>query len=523
MLSPAQRLAAFAFLVLILFGLTTGIYLVLNPEVKEPLREPAAHGTSPGETQVSPPKLLPGPPPDLVLLLSGEMHGYLQPCGCARPQLGGMERRYELLKELHAKGWPVSAIDLGDLAPHQATDQGRMKFETALQALRLMDYAGVGIGHAELTLPLEQALGVAINYQPPALLAANLNDKEERFPEMFKRWTIDQPKVAGKESGFKIGYVGVVGEKVAAQVAKKDASLQFDPAGPAIAAALKEIEPQKPDLLVLLYQGPLAEAKKVAADQPAFRLVLTLDVSDEPSAFPEKVGDTRFISLGHKGKYVGLLGVYRKGSGLNFEYQLQELGPYFELPRDKTNPVREAMRDYVVRVHSSNLLERWPKGSHPVQVEQPEAKYVGATACKDCHKSAWAVCSNSPHAHAYESLVKKGEPVATRERKGQPTLLVGRQSDPECVRCHTTGFDYKSGFVDEKKTPHLLGNQCENCHGPASLHVADPKNPNFSKPLHLTIGSEKVEYQVCRRCHDGDNDPNFKLELYWPKIRHGKD
>src|SRR5436189_33210 len=35
--------------------------------------------------------------PDLALVLSGEQHGYLLPCGCSRPQYGGLERRYNLM------------------------------------------------------------------------------------------------------------------------------------------------------------------------------------------------------------------------------------------------------------------------------------------------------------------------------------------------------------------------------------------------------------------------------------------
>lgn len=522
MLSPLQRLAAFAGVVLVLLVLSAGGYLILNSKVHERLHEPtsSSKSTSGNDPAPQPPKLLEGPPPALVLMVSGEMHGYLQPCGCARPQLGGLERRYELLQQLRAKGWPVSSIDLGDLAPEQATTQGRMKFETALQTLKLMDYAAVVLGGTELIMPLDQALGVAINYQPPAMLAANLNDKEERYPEMFKRSMISQPQ----GSSLKVGYVGIVGESVAVDAMKKDAALKFDPIAPAIEAALKELTPQKPDLFVLLFQGQRSEARKIAASFPAFRLVLTLDVSDEPSAVPEPIGNTWLISLGHKGKYVGLVGVYPQPEGkpLDLKYQLVALSPYFEPPKDKTNPAREMMRDYVLRVHNSNLLASWPKSSHPIQLEQPEAKYVGAVACKDCHKSAYGMWSASPHAHAYKALIEKGEPVATRERKGQSTLLIGRQFDPDCVRCHTTGFDYKTGYVNEETTPHLLGNQCENCHGPASLHVGDPKNVKFSKPLHLDIG-QHVELKLCRHCHDGDNDPKFNFELYWPKIKHGKD
>src|SRR5438876_994722 len=36
--------------------------------------------------------------PSVVILLSGETHGYLQPCGCSDPQYGGLTRRYNLVE-----------------------------------------------------------------------------------------------------------------------------------------------------------------------------------------------------------------------------------------------------------------------------------------------------------------------------------------------------------------------------------------------------------------------------------------
>src|SRR5208282_4425390 len=57
------------------------------------------------------------PKPDVAIVLSGELHGYLQPCGCSEPQKGGLARRYNLLQALTKdRGWPVVAADLGDLA-----------------------------------------------------------------------------------------------------------------------------------------------------------------------------------------------------------------------------------------------------------------------------------------------------------------------------------------------------------------------------------------------------------------------
>lgn len=527
MLSPLQRLAALGGLVGVLVGVVFGGYLVVarnDSGLQERSVGSKTRKRTAETTPVPPPKILEGPAPDLVLMLSGEMHGYLQPCGCARPQLGGLERRYELWKQLRDKGWAVSSADLGELAPKPASEQGRMKFETALASLRLMQYAAVGLGSAELTLPLDQALGIALNYQPPYLLAANLQDADGQFPEMFRAWVVDQPR---KPDGLKVAYIALIGNEVGKTVADQVQGVKVLPTSEVLPTVLQQVSAERPDLHVLLYVGPRDEARDLVRQFPQFQVVITLDISDEPSAIAQQHDGAWFVSLGHKGKYVGLMGVYRKPDPVSevrfdFRYQLVSLSPHFELPADQTNPVREEMRNYVLRVYNAEFLSRYPKTSHPIQLEQPEARYVGAEACKDCHKKAYLTWTQSKHAKAYENLVKYGEPIARRERKGEPPQLIGRQFDPDCVRCHATGFEYKTGFVSETATPHLLGNQCENCHGPASLHVADPKNPDFYRPLRLAIGKQ-VELQICRKCHDGDNDPHFNLELYWPQVRHAKD
>src|SRR5262245_57275538 len=50
--------------------------------------------------------------PDVVLVLSGQTYGYLSPCGCSRPQKGGLERRANLMAKLREKGWAVVGLDL---------------------------------------------------------------------------------------------------------------------------------------------------------------------------------------------------------------------------------------------------------------------------------------------------------------------------------------------------------------------------------------------------------------------------
>jgi hypothetical protein len=557
MASSAQRLLLALGLLATLAGVSFGIHYAFQFNGRRADKQPPADNATARGKLPRPDPLLTlfrdGPTPDLVLMLSGPMYSYLQPCGCARPQTGGLERRYELLRRLRARGWAISAADLGDLAAKQMNEQARTKYETALQILQQMDYAAVGLGLTELGMPLEHALALAQNWQPPAIVAANLDDKENRFPEMFRGWTLHEPRrhhdeaaalgrllgvfagppfrtpasaAAAPLSGrLRVAYVGLISDQVAAKAKARDATLAFQPVAQALPAVLEQVESRRPDVLVLLFQGLLEEARQIARQYPQFHVILAQDEYDTPTAAPKPEGKTLVIGLGseNKGKYVGLVGITRHPdqAGLDLRFRLLELSEQFELPDAETNPARELMKDYVLQVYQRDFLGKWPRGTHPVQLQFPEARYVGAEACKDCHKNAYAVWSSSRHSHAYEALIEHGKPVARRERKGAAPVLIGRQYDPECVTCHTTGFNFHGGFLDAQKTPHLRGNGCENCHGPASLHVASPKESKYYLPLRLRAG--QVEYDICRKCHDGDNDPHFNWDVYWPKIRHGRD
>ena len=48
--------------------------------------------------------------PDVAIILTGQTYGLLQPCGCSRPQKGGLERRAQFINTLKAKNWPVACV-----------------------------------------------------------------------------------------------------------------------------------------------------------------------------------------------------------------------------------------------------------------------------------------------------------------------------------------------------------------------------------------------------------------------------
>jgi hypothetical protein len=399
-------------------------------------------------------------------------------------------------------------------------------------------------------MQLNNVLDLAQNYQPPYVLAANLLDPEGQFPEMFRGWTIDDPRreedsvsLVGRVQPLcaaplsfpaavigtlpitgrpRVGYFGLIGDSVIDMAKQRNPTLKFASAREIFPEAVKPFLDAKPVLRVLLFQGTSEEAKQfLEANPKIFQIVLCRSDADVAPLLPIKdESGTWIIMVGHRGKDVGVV-AYRHGQPLR--YRLEELIEELELPDNKTNPTREVMKEYVWGVYRNNYLKDVPKIAHPLQLQDvmQNAEFVGSAKCIACHATAHATWSNSQHSHAWETLVKYGRPIAEVRQKDMSSKLIGRQFDPDCVSCHVTGFGYKGGFIDQEKTPHLFGNGCENCHGPASLHLTQPTSGQFSKPLHMDITAKETENK-CRKCHDLDNDPHFDMKK-WEKIKHGRE
>jgi hypothetical protein len=468
--------------------------------------------------------------PDVALLLSAQQHGYLQPCGCSYPQKGGLTRRYNFLQALRKEGWPVVAVDLGDISQRSGL-QATLKYTTSMKALTLMKYSAVSIGEHEMGMPLLNALGhYTLNNPEPPVLAANLlnKDKDQVFYDLVGSWRVvsakDQPSV---------GIIGVVGQTVQEKVKDPDAKFARLPA--LLPQTLREIRAKKPALLVLLYQGSVTEAKRLAKAIPNFDVIVCLSAEEEPPSIPETIGNTSIITLGHKGRYVGLVGAYRTGNAdkpFRLRYQLVPLEDEFETPRgqEKDHPVMKLMEDYAKEVKRNGFLAKAAQHqvAHSVQLSFPKAIYVGSEKCKKCHEEVYKTWKQSPHALAYQSLVEKAK---------NPSL---RQYDSECIGCHVTGWGYKGGYTDEVKTKHLVNNGCENCHGPGSEHIQfemsndanaqkmrDLMNPYRYDPKETAEARKRrINFidMACQKCHDIDNDVNWKIEKWWEKkIVHSAD
>jgi len=130
--------------------------------------------------------------------------------------------------------------------------------------------------------------------------------------------------------------------------------------------------------------------------------------------------------------------------------------------------------------------------------------HVGSDACRPCHQKEYEQWSHTPHAAAFATLLKQG-----------------RNTDPACQSCHTTGFGLRRGFGDALATASLTGVQCEVCHGPGEDHVNAP--PALKKETIYGITDQCsfcIIQGVCATCHDAKNDPDFDIEAALPKVKH---
>ena len=130
--------------------------------------------------------------PLVTLVLSGQMHGFNDPCGCSDPQYGGLPRRYNFIQSLKDKKWDVVGIDLGELPQLKGIHrQNLLKYELSIRALGLMNYRAVGIGRDEILSPLGEILAHVENDKKPypRPLSASLADTapKEKYHELNVR------------------------------------------------------------------------------------------------------------------------------------------------------------------------------------------------------------------------------------------------------------------------------------------------------------------------------------------------
>ena len=125
-------------------------------------------------------------------------------------------------------------------------------------------------------------------------------------------------------------------------------------------------------------------------------------------------------------------------------------------------------------------------------VSGPSAVYASSHACLECHPGTHADVMHTAHVSAFTNL---------------SFVMQGGQTNPSCLACHTAGYGVPTGFAETNRngvlsyTAGLAGVQCENCHGPAGRHAANPGDFTVRPRI-------EVAATLCGGCHTAQTVPS---------------
>ena len=474
-----------------------------NVEVTKPAETPTKRSTTDPLVDL----FVDWPKPKLLLVFTGFMNGYVEPCGCAGmdQMKGGLSRRHTFFKALEKKGWPMLPIDAGNLNKGFGS-QEELKFNIVIDnAYRMMKYGAVGIGNRELLFPSEVLILYSVDSPGNKQRYTSANVAIYEFnPEFTVPYRIFE------EGDMKVGVMSVVAPSLLKNVNNQD--IVHEEPVTMIKSLLPQFAGEKCDKRVLLVHGTTPEIEKIVKAVPGqFDYVVPGDTPAEPPFRPRWIGDSLVVDVGEKGKFAVAVGVY-DDPDKPFRYERIPLDARFE----NSEPVVALMQFYQNQLQQVGLEGLGIKPI-PDRRAAESGKFVGSKVCADCHEPSYSVWRKSKHATAWRSLVETSKPARTH--------------DPECIACHVVGWNpteflpYENGFMGEKETPHLLDVGCESCHGPGELHVKaeqgsdEAQQEKLRKAVRLPVEGN-VARKLCIQCHDGDNSPSFDFETYWPKIVH---
>lgn len=358
-------------------------------------------------------------------VFSGNDLGFIRPCGCSKPVLGGIARRGGMLALLRQDG-PLVPLSTGNLVAESGRQQ-RLKFESMLLAMSSMGYRALAPGAGEF--------GLGLSYLREAEALAG-------FPFVCLNVVCDGATVFARSVSLEDSWVvtGLVPQDLTGgEITVQDPVIALRE----FVATLSEQQD-----LVVLWNGSEAALAALAQALPEERRARTVFavscVGDAPR--PLDAAGSMAVAVGSKGRDLMLL---QPGATPFWRsIRLEE-----SVPLDpECAAILEGYRD---GVRAEDLLAAQPRTN--------SAAYSGGASCRECHEECHKALESSAHMHALATLER------TRDER-----------DPECVRCHVVGLEDTAGWTPQR--PELANVDCEACHGPSELHAQTQALTPVSKP-----------------------------------------
>lgn len=491
--------------------------------------------------------------PTLRILTLGGAAGAVEPCGCVKDMLGGVDHAAALVASSKKAAGSVLLLGAGSMffqdpqVEPEKQKQAELKAETMAASLRDIGLVAWAPGANDWALGVDafRRLAVQAGAHP---LALNLPPESgtqavtqivERAGLRIGLLGISVPRYRGGDVGFEVGQVAPSMSRGLQELDQNGAQLKVALLAAPRGEALRLVE-QSPGLDLAILGKPFDQGEANDATFEPMLLgktlvvqgqnhlqgvpVVDLFVQNDDHSFVDGSGLERAAARASLTRRIeqleARLGVWKQEGSTVSPARVQErerdlarlkqqLGTLGETPPPKQGSyflydlsfVREtlgadprvASRLLAYYKQVNELNRELFKDKKPAPVAEGQSSYVGVDVCSTCHQEERAFWNSTPHARAYETLLKDH-----------------KQFNLDCVSCHVTGYDQPGGstvtFVDDLKAV-----QCENCHGPGSRHVTDPAN----RELIQTVPSQ----DLCPTCHHPPHvEEDWTVTEAWPHI-----
>lgn len=463
---------------------------------------------------------------ETTLFYTANRQGEIDPCGCQTGQIGGLDRMAQFILDFKPKS-DTLFLDSGDsffafkTLNSQTKGQDLEKARLIAKAYQEMALTVFAPGEKDFAggIPFLRELA---SISGALFVSSNLVDSKNQ--PLFERTQII------KRGGIRFGLFALAGPEAFKRVPGVGV---LDPIKTArqLVAELRK----KSDVIVLLSHLGLAadrRLKKFGIDY------IFGSHSLDSLAEPEKLGNLHIFQAYIEGQQIGVLSLDKFG-------KLKKHGLYdLDEKYVKENQVSRDMK----RFRDGKRVITSKKNRSKKKKEKPPGFVAHAYHCRSCHSAQYDFWEKTKHASAYLVLYARNQ-----------------HFDPECISCHSIGFEEPGGFkkiahpirlkkkksgafietlmkevfkkdpgkgkLDSRKDPkryHVLhqeysrqiknleeqkqiealyiGVQCEHCHGsqvghPGITHVRGP-----------------VKRKVCLSCHAPPNADKLDFKTALPKI-----
>ncbi len=494
-------------------------------------------------------------PQRISVIATGSVAGFVEPCGCVKDQLGGLDRFATAVQKARASN-PALLVEVGALFFPRAELDAQETTELSFRADTLATVFHSLGAFAWVPTPADNALG--------AETLARLVDRSHLRPlpqlaqtASAQNRTAPTPARTGECATTVVGSVRVGVCGTPGRAAQQSAVSVVDQ----LRAQATQLSAQGASLRIALLDTDAGSALRAADRVPEFHLMIVSGGSgdsigaDTDGAEPVRAGQTLVVQPANHLRAIVTIDftirdsqfVFEDGTGIGRDsernqvaerirelserlslWQRQNLnasvlkarrqdlsrlqarerelsrpvavpsGSYFTLrtieigsnvPSDPK--VRRTLDELGRRINDNNR-EKFAGRKAP-EPEPGQAGFVGVGVCETCHDRAAQFWRQTRHSRAYQTLVN-----------------VEREFTLDCVGCHVTGYEMPGGST-VTDVAGLKNVQCENCHGPGSIHAKTRATQDIRRvpPREL----------CAQRCHHSPHvAASWSVNDAWPKI-----